>query len=139
MSIIHELTERAHRQSAGKGFHDYQPADQRTATALNAEVVALIHSEASEALEAMRTGKPVDKNWYPHHAEGCDESLNFEGPSPEDCTCIPKPEGVPSELADVVIRVMDFCGARGIDLEEVIIEKLDYNATRGHKHGGKAF
>ena len=54
MSIIHELTERAHRQSAGKGFHDYQPADQRAETALNAEVVALIHSEASEALEAMR-------------------------------------------------------------------------------------
>jgi len=49
-----------------------------------------------------------------------------------------KPEGVPSELADIVIRALDAAGAWGIDLEAIIDEKLAYNITRGHRHGGKA-
>lgn len=140
MSYIHELTERAHTQSADKGFHDYAPAEPRAILALDGEKIALIHSEVSEALEAMRTGRPVNKNWYtlpgvPGDYASIEQAKStHHGPNVN-----PKPEGVPSELADVVIRVMDFCGTHGIDLEAVIIEKLDYNATRGHKHGGKAF
>lgn len=42
-------------------------------------------------------------------------------------------------MADVVIRVMDFCGANNIDLQKYLIEKLDYNATRAKMHGGKKF
>jgi NTP pyrophosphatase (non-canonical NTP hydrolase) len=48
-----------------------------------------------------------------------------------------KPEGVPIELADVVIRVMDFCQWAGIDLEAAVERKHQYNATRSHRHGGK--
>lgn len=144
MSIIHQLQARAYLQSADKGFHDYAPTDPRAIMALQNECIALIHSEASEALEQLRTGRPVNQNYYPHHEPGCavsDWKLFGSGvsdPEPE-CTCTPKPEGVPSELADVVIRVMDFCDTYGIDLHAAIVEKLDYNATRGHKHGGKAF
>lgn len=50
----------------------------------------------------------------------------------------PKPEGFPTELADVVIRIMDLCHNLGIDLENAINVKLAYNRTRGFKHGGKA-
>ena len=48
-----------------------------------------------------------------------------------------KMEGVPSELADVVIRIMDLAEYYGIDLEKVIAEKHTFNKTRPFKHGGK--
>lgn len=48
-----------------------------------------------------------------------------------------KPEGIPSELADIVIRVFDCAVEYGIDIEEQIINKMAYNATRQYKHGGK--
>jgi hypothetical protein len=48
-----------------------------------------------------------------------------------------KPEGIPSEMADIIIRVLDFCHRHKIDIEEVLLEKLTYNTTRGHRHGGK--
>lgn len=46
-----------------------------------------------------------------------------------------KPEGVPAELADIVIRVFDMAKAYGIDLADAIEEKMAYNMTRPHKHG----
>lgn len=41
------------------------------------------------------------------------------------------------ELADVVIRVADFCGWRCIDLESAIAEKMEKNRSRPYLHGGK--
>lgn len=137
---IAELQARSHQQSKDKGFHDYQPASDRERTSLNAERIALMHSELSEALEELRKGGVVHSNYYPNHGFNCatnqDGSRRATLPA---CDCTPKPEGVPSEMADVVIRVMDFCGANGIDLQAAIIEKLDFNATRPAMHGGKAF
>jgi NTP pyrophosphatase (non-canonical NTP hydrolase) len=74
--------------------------------------LCLIHSEVSEALEAYRAGELETK-------------LSDKG----------KPEGFPSELADVVIRICDFAGHLGIDLAHEIRIKSDYNETRPHKHG----
>lgn len=129
MTTIRELQERAYRQSADKGFHDdeeiidflHEEGRPEWAATVerwrNGNRIALQHSELSEALEEMRTGsKPTSYTYY-----------NVSTPT--------KPEGVPSEMADVVIRVLDFCGANGIDLEAIVSEKLDYNATRSHKHG----
>lgn len=48
-----------------------------------------------------------------------------------------KPEGMGAELADVVIRIMDYCGFAGIDLESLILQKHEYNKTRPYRHGGK--
>lgn len=49
-----------------------------------------------------------------------------------------KPEGFPTELADVVIRCMDLADAMGIDLWAEMERKHAYNRTRTRRHGGKA-
>lgn len=64
------------------------------------ELIALIHSEASEALEEFRNGHTPTEEYL----------------VPDGNNMINKPEGIPSELADIVIRVFDLCGHYNIDL-----------------------
>jgi NTP pyrophosphatase (non-canonical NTP hydrolase) len=78
------------------------------------ELIALCHSELSEALEDWRESK---MKTY----------LNEKG----------KPCGFPSEIADTVIRLFDLCEALGIDLEKEIESKHNYNKSRSYRHGGK--
>lgn len=124
MNTIANLQIRAYAQSVDKGFHDNAPASGPEKLANDSMKIALMHSELSEALEELRAGLPVNETYY---------SL---GDKPGQRS---KPEGVPAELADVVIRIMDFCGANDINLEAAIVEKLAYNATRSRMHGGKKF
>ncbi len=86
------------------------------------EDIALMHSELSEALEEMRSpdGRRLNATYY-----------NSNKPT--------KPEGVPAELADVVIRILGFCERNEIDLGSAILEKMAYNDTRPFMHGGKKF
>lgn len=49
-----------------------------------------------------------------------------------------KPEGEAIELADAIIRAMDYFGGMGWDLEKAITLKHEYNKTRAFRHGGKA-
>jgi NTP pyrophosphatase (non-canonical NTP hydrolase) len=83
-----------------------------------AELICLMHSELSEALEEHRNGKLPTEVYY-----------NEAKPD--------KPEGIPIELADCIIRIFDFCGKYGIDLEDAINEKMIYNKTRPYRHGNK--
>lgn len=78
------------------------------------EMIALIHSELSEALENIREGCPPDDK-------------------------IPEFKGVEAELADVVIRIMDYAHIRGWRVAEAIEAKMKFNETRSHRHGGKKF
>lgn len=132
---ISALQVRAYRQSAEAGFHDGEPTEAGPERLANdAMKMALIHSEVSEALEELRAGyDPRETVYRIGHASFPEQAYSPEGRP------LRKPEGVPSEMADIVIRVLDYCGSRGIDLESMILEKLDYNATRGKMHGGKSF
>lgn len=105
---INEFSREINENAKAKGFWNV-PAESRIPQAL-----ALIHSEVSEALEESR-------------------ELSF----------IPiiirmvngKPEGFAIELADIMIRVMDLAFALGIDLENAIAIKHEYNLSRPVLHG----
>jgi len=43
--------------------------------------------------------------------------------------------GEAEECADLLIRLMDYCGARGFDLGQEYIKKMQKNADRPHLHG----
>lgn len=113
------------------------------------ELLALIHSEVSEALEEYRNHRPITETYYSGKAKlkefltewkelpenSVSNEIKLISKTPTGYTS--KPEGIPSELADVVIRVFDICEHYGIDLEKAILEKHDYNVTRPFMHGGK--
>lgn len=122
---INQLVLEAHQNAVDKGWWEEERSF--------GEIIALIHSEASEALEDYRNGKKPTEVWYENKVRsgiGTIETTTQITPEWKPC-------GIPSELADIVIRVMDACGRYGIDLEQVIQEKMAYNATRPQRHGGK--
>lgn len=110
------------------------------------EVLMLCVSELAEALEEYRNGRPT--LYYPRNAGGvcCEEDGSAHcgsrpyNPNNPEAPCSAqskKPEGVAVELADCVIRILDYCGHAGIDLEEAIRIKHEYNKSRPYRHGGK--
>lgn len=99
------------------------------------EKLMLIVTEVAEAMEDYRVGA-MEENAEPC----CADYAQFRAGTTHTVGCNGrpgKPTGFPSELADVVIRVADLCGALGIDLEGAVERKTAFNKTRSHKHGGK--
>jgi hypothetical protein len=122
MSItIEELVKRAYQNAKNKGFHD---VDNEASTNH-----MLMVTELAEATEEVRKGRP------PLYALTGNDLLTADlGVIKERGL---KPEGEAIELADVVIRIADYFGHKGWDLEEMLKLKLQYNTTREPMHGKK--
>jgi hypothetical protein len=108
--VIHYLVEESFNNAAEHGWWDEERSF--------GDLIALMHSELSEALEHYRDGADIGK-------------IHWTGEN-ED-----KPDGVAVEFADVLIRIFDAVGFYGIPLAEALAVKLEYNRTRPFKHGGR--
>jgi NTP pyrophosphatase (non-canonical NTP hydrolase) len=82
------------------------------------EMHALIISEVAEATEEARKGR-MD-TYYSEDRPG-------------------KPEGHWTELADALIRILDYAESENVDLEDIILTKLNFNKTRSYRHGSKKY
>ena len=89
-------------------------AVERLAERNEGEMLCLIHSELSEALEGLRHGNPQSEK-------------------------TPEVSSVEEELADVIIRIMDMARQRCWDVGGAVAAKIQMNAGRAYKHGGKKF
>ena len=122
---INEIQKEIHKNAKEHGWWD----EERTF----GDIIALCHSELSEALEEyrdgnkIRPGEPAPMIYY---------SGGGYVATSTTLTC-KKPEGIAVELADCIIRILDYCGHAGIDIAEAISIKHEYNKTRPYKHGGK--
>lgn len=114
MQTLDDIIERIAQINEVNGWNDKKDFDSVQGIS---NKLMLVVSELSEALEELRNGYAPD---FVYHEGGV------------------KPCGFPTELADVIIRILHMCDMLGIDITTVINAKLDYNATRGYKHGGKA-
>jgi hypothetical protein len=131
-SLPDDLTFEEH--SAWLGLRDAQKLAHKTATDAGwyrdpetgqpiernfGEVIALMHSELSEALEADRRGLNDDK--------------------------LPHRDGREVDFADCILRILDTAAALGLDVAGALIEKNRFNKVRAdHKlearrNGGKKY
>ena len=105
---INALVQLSYETALAKGWWDEQRGIP--------ELLALIHSEVSEALTEYRMSGM--------------EALNKKEYLPSG-----KPSGFTVELADIVIRIADLCGRYNLDLDAALTDKLDYNKIRPYRHG----
>lgn len=119
VEVLRDLQTAVYASAKEKGWWpEIEPEGNRKYVPNIPEKLALVHSEISEALEAFREVQ----------FESDLRRVGFEGL---------KPVGFATELADAVIRILDLCAYLDIDLGAVILEKMAYNRTRPHRHGGK--
>lgn len=110
---LNELAHAIYRLNIDKGYYDSEKNI--------GEMLCLIHSEVSEAMEADRKGRYADCNmdvvngWVSDEDFVKDYKKKVKGTADE-------------EMADVFIRNMDFCGFKNIDVEAHVKAKMRYNA-----------
>jgi len=107
---IREVMKRAYETADKNGFHYHE--DDGRLEYYKSTKLSLMHEELCEALQTLRKPDLKDKH-------------------------LPLADPMGVELADVIIRIADYCVEFKIPLPEIIDEKLIYNETREYKHGKK--
>lgn len=105
-TVLEAMAIEINRTAHSKGWYDIPRED--------GTMIALMHSELSEALEALRKDDP-------------------------DSEKIPPFSQVAEELADVIIRILDYSVQQDLDVPGAVLAKMEYNTQRFYRHGGKAF
>lgn len=109
---LSNLKEKCWEIAEEKGWHDKHRSF--------GDLIALCHSELSEALEEFRKhGLDPEFMMYTY-------ASNME-----------KPEGIAVELADLLIRIFDMSRELNIPIFSALDWKMDYNKTREYRHGNK--
>lgn len=106
------VQEAAVQNSIAKGWH--KTPFERGASHLDVKFrkLMLIVGEVAEVSEALREGNP--------------ESKKIPGFTCEE-----------EEMADIILRAMNYAAKEGLQLAEAVLAKHQFNTTRPHKHGGK--
>lgn len=126
-----------HENAAAKGFWDKERN--------LGEMLCLVHSEISEAMEADRDDKYYDpetryrvgKDLTKNGSRWSFEVVDNDNEAWQNWFRSEVKNTFADELADAVIRILDLCYHKGIDLEWHIKAKMRYNAMRPHMHGKK--
>ena len=156
---LNELARVIYERNVRAGFYEEDKVRQLDGMLMN------VVGEAAEAQEEWRRGKGFDETYWAVNAEvgdmfqwseeglqvrNYDWDYRFSNDVPKWLPMTPerlrnmpnmirhlKPEGIPSELADIIIRVLDICAYHGIDIAHAISDKMAYNETRPYRHGDK--
>jgi NTP pyrophosphatase (non-canonical NTP hydrolase) len=103
------------------------------------QTLCLIHSEVTEALEAVRNNRYCKIKGFHLDYARCVESIETGRPYTYGDSFVYAFENqikntFEDEIADTFIRLMDLVGAFEIDIDTHIELKLKYNTTRNFKH-----
>lgn len=103
---LNELAKEANQIAVDHGWWDPEPTF--------GELIALMHSELSEALEEYR----ADRGMVWHKVE----EIKARYPGESDVKLVShKPEGIAVELADCIIRILDWCGHKDMKPDGILL------------------
>ena len=127
--MINKLAQEIHEGNKARGFYEGEKNI--------GEMLCLVHSEISEALEADRKGKYFKQSPNINDFSSDNEfndvgerywKIEFESSIKDTFE---------DEIADAIIRLLDLAAFKGIDIESHIKAKMRYNSLRPYKHGKK--
>lgn len=119
-NAFNELAKEIHENAVEHGWWDENRSF--------GEIVALCHSELSEALEEDRAGNPMAY----YDVENDNEYIRVID---IDDSGSRKMEGTATEMIDCIIRILDWAGRECIDVDRLLKAKMRYNRSRPYKHG----
>jgi NTP pyrophosphatase (non-canonical NTP hydrolase) len=114
-NALNEIRNIVHQNAVDHGFHNFEEDDGQFVT----RAMMLLNTETAELFEAYRNHKLT---------EPCDKSHKMEEPLTNE----------EEEIADIIIRALDYAGRMKLDIGRAVAIKHAYNVSRPYRHGGKA-